>query len=119
MSKTITRAMLSEAAAQKTGISKNEVAAIGDAMFAMIGEALMAGEGVKLTTFGSLQVRPRAERLGRNPRTGTAHRISPRHTVIFTPSTQLRERLDLAVSAAEAKPKPRKRNWDAEAAHPR
>lgn len=115
MSKTITRAMLSEAAAQKTGMSKHEVAAIGDAMFALIGQALMEGEGVKLTAFGSLQVRPRAERLGRNPRTGTAHRISPRHTVIFTPSMQLRDQLDLAVTRAASKPA-RRRDWEAEAA---
>jgi integration host factor subunit alpha len=53
----------------------------------------MAGENVKLTAFGSLQVRSRAERLGRNPRTGTEHRISPRQTVVFTPSAQLRETL--------------------------
>lgn len=62
-------------------------------MFAMIGRALMEGETVKLTAFGSLQVRERAERLGRNPRTGTEHRIAPRQTVVFTPSAQLREAL--------------------------
>lgn len=62
-------------------------------MFTIIGEALMGGETVKLTTFGSLQVRSRAERLGRNPRTGTQHRITARHTVVFTPSAQLRDAL--------------------------
>lgn len=93
MSKTITRAMLSEAATRRTGASKVDVASIGEAMFALMGEALMAGENVKLTTFGSLQVRERAERVGRNPRTGTEHRISPRRTVVFTPSAQLREAL--------------------------
>lgn len=91
VNKTITRAMLSEAAASRTGLAKADVAAIGDTMFDLIREALMAGQNVKLTTFGSLQVRARAERLGRNPRTGTEHRISPRHTVVFTPSAQLRE----------------------------
>ena len=94
MNKTITRAMLSEAAARRTGASKADIAAIGEAMFALMGAALMAGENVKLTTFGSLQVRERAERLGRNPRTGTEHRISPRRTVVFTPSAQLRQALD-------------------------
>lgn len=94
MSKTITRAMLNEAAVRSTGANKADVAAISEAMFALMGAALMAGENVKLTTFGSLQVRERAERLGRNPRTGTEHRISPRHTVVFTPSAQLREALD-------------------------
>ena len=94
--------MLSEAAARRTGLSKADTAAIGDAMFELMREALMAGENVKLTAFGSLQVRSRAERLGRNPRTGTEHRISPRQTVVFTPSAQLREALDESNPAASA-----------------
>ena len=85
--------MLTEAAAQRTGMNKSDVAAIGDAMFLLMRDALIAGDNVKLTAFGSLQVRSRAERLGRNPRTGTEHRISPRQTVVFTPSAQLREAL--------------------------
>jgi integration host factor subunit alpha len=92
--------MLSEAAAQRTGLARSDTAAIGDAMFALMAEALMAGENVKLTAFGSLQVRARAERLGRNPRTGTEHRISPRQTVVFTPSAQLREALERSRSSA-------------------
>lgn len=94
--------MLSEAAARRTGLSKADTAAIGDAMFALMGEALMAGENVKLTAFGSLQVRARAERLGRNPRTGTEHRIMPRQTVVFTPSAQLREALESSSPAVSA-----------------
>lgn len=91
MSKTITRAMLAEAAARRTGLNKADTVAICDAMLSLMAEALMAGENVKLTAFGSLQVRSRAERIGRNPRTGTTHRISPRQTVVFTPSAQLRD----------------------------
>ena len=103
MNTTITRAMLSDAAARRTGLSKADTAAIGEAMFALMGDALMAGQNVKLTAFGSLQVRARAERLGRNPRTGTEHRISPRQTVVFTPSAQLREALsETAPPAASA-----------------
>lgn len=94
--------MLSEAAARRTGLNKADTAAIGEAMFALMAEALMAGENVKLTAFGSLQVRARAERMGRNPRTGTEHRISPRQTVVFTPSAQLRESLDRSRPIASA-----------------
>jgi integration host factor subunit alpha len=100
---TITRAMLSEAAARRTGLSKADTAAISEAMIALMGEALMAGENVKLTAFGSLQVRARAERLGRNPRTGTEHRISPRQTVVFTPSAQLRAALERAGTASSSR----------------
>nr|WP_236895011.1 integration host factor subunit alpha [Devosia sp. SL43] len=102
MNNTVTRAMLSEAAARRTGLSKADAAAVGEAMFALMSDALMAGENVKLTAFGSLQVRERAERLGRNPRTGTEHRISPRRTVVFTPSAQLRD----ALGRYAAKPRP-------------
>ncbi len=94
MSNTITRAGLTEVAAAKTGLSKADISAIADSMFALMGAALMAGENVKLTGFGSLQVRARAERIGRNPRTGSEHTISPRHTVVFTPGAQLRKSLE-------------------------
>ncbi len=100
MSKTITRAMLSEAAAKRTELARAEVAVICEAMFSLMAEALKAGDTVKLTAFGSLQIRERAERLGRNPRTGTEHRISPRRTVVFTPSAQLRETLATMASTS-------------------
>lgn len=97
MSSTVTRAAITAAASDATGLSKSDVTAIGQRMFEMIGDALKAGDTVKLTGFGTLQVRSRAERIGRNPRTGTEHRITPRHTVIFTPSAKLREALDALV----------------------
>lgn len=96
MSKTITRAMLAEAAARRTGLHKADIAPFVDSMFAHMAAALMDGENVKLTAFGSFQVRKRAERLGRNPRTGEEHKILPRQTVVFTPSAQLRDALDAA-----------------------
>lgn len=103
MSKTVTRAALAEAAAERSGASKADVAAISETMFEMIGQALMDGETVKLTAFGSLQVRSRAERIGRNPRTGTEHRIAPRHTVVFTPSSHLRIAMDEATDVLAGK----------------
>ena len=92
--------MLCEAAARRTGLSRIDTATISEAMFVLMAEALMRGQNVKLTAFGSLQVRSRAERVGRNPRTGTEHRISPRQTVVFTPSAQLREALNEPVASA-------------------
>jgi len=90
---TITRASLSEAVARQTGLAKADIADIADRMFELMGDALINGKNVKMTGFGSLQVRARAERIGRNPRTGTEHTISPRHTVVFTPGALLRETL--------------------------
>jgi integration host factor subunit alpha len=103
VTKTITRAVLAEEAARQTKLSKADVASVGDAMFSLMADALMAGDNVKLTAFGSLRVRERAERLGRNPRTGTEHRISPRRTVVFIPSAHLRTALDQKAESQSAK----------------
>jgi len=91
---TVTRAIVTTAACDNTGMAKDDVTAIGQRMFELIGDALKAGETVKLTGFGTLEVRSRAERVGRNPRTGTEHKITSRHTVVFTPSAKLRTALD-------------------------
>lgn len=98
MDRTVTRAALSEQAADATGLSRYDVAQISDRMFELIGDALKGGETVKLTGFGTLEVRSRAERVGRNPRTGDEHRIAPRHTVVLIPSAKLRDALDALVS---------------------
>ena len=100
MNATITRALLCAAATQRTGLDSSDVANVCERMFALMGETLMQGENVKLTSFASLQVRPRAERLGRNPRTGEEHKIAPRQTVTLTPSVQLREKLDTLSKSA-------------------
>lgn len=94
MDQTVTRAALSERAADATGMSRIDTAQVGERMFELIGEALKSGETVKLTGFGTLEVRARAERIGRNPRTGDQHRIAPRQTVVLIPSARLREALD-------------------------
>ena len=94
MDQTITRAALSESAADATGLSRYDIAQIGDRMFELIGDALKNGETVKLTGFGTLEVRSRAERVGRNPRTGDEHRIAPRQAVVFIPSARVRDALD-------------------------
>ncbi len=93
MTKTITRALLSGRAAAATGLSQADTVDLGRRMFELIGQALMVGESVKLTGFGTLQVRSRAERIGRNPRTGEEHVIVPHNTVVFIPGAKLRSAL--------------------------
>lgn len=94
MDQTVTRAALSERSADATGLSRYDTAQISERMFELIGDALKRGETVKLSGFATLEVRSRAERVGRNPRTGEEHRIAPRHTVVLIPSARLREALD-------------------------
>lgn len=57
------------AAAEKAGVSKKEAEAVVTAAFDAIAESLKDGEKVQIVGFGSFEVKSRAERTGRNPKT--------------------------------------------------
>ncbi len=93
LSTTVTRATLCETAQSVGGVARSDAAGICERMIELIGAALAEGETVKLTGFGTLEVRSRAERIGRNPRTGEEHTISTRRVVMLVPSASLRGKL--------------------------
>ena len=68
--RTVTRADLSEAVYQEVGLSRNESADLVETVLAEISHALVRGEMVKISSFGSFAVRHKGERVGRNPKTG-------------------------------------------------
>ena len=57
-------------------------------------KTLISGESIKLVHFGTLGVRKKASRRGRNPRTGEAMEITKRSMVSFKPSKGLREKIN-------------------------
>ena len=67
---TVTRADLSEAVYQEVGLSRNESAELVESVLGEISGALVRGEMVKISSFGSFSVRQKGERVGRNPKTG-------------------------------------------------
>ena len=64
------------AVAEKTGLSKKDTEAAVNATLLTITETLKAEEKVQLVGFGSFEVKTRAARVGRNPRTGEEIPIS-------------------------------------------
>lgn len=56
--------------AEKAGLSKKDSEKAVNAVFESITESLMAGDKVSLVGFGTFDVKERAERLCKNPRTG-------------------------------------------------
>lgn len=60
------------AVAEKADISKKDAEVAVGAVFGAITDALAAGEKIQLVGFGTFEVRERAEKQGRNPRTGEA-----------------------------------------------
>ncbi len=91
--RTVTRANLSEAVYQEVGLSRSESAELVDSVLHEISDALVRGETIKLSSFGSFMVRQKGERVGRNPKTGDEAPILPRRVLVFRASHALKERV--------------------------
>ena len=91
---TITRAHLSEAVYQEVGLSRNESAELVELVLNEISDALVRGEVVKLSSFGSFSVRQKGQRIGRNPKTGEEVPILPRKVLVFRASHVLKNRIN-------------------------
>ena len=95
---TLTRAELAKAVSEETGWTHRDARKFVDAAFEAIMSRLEAGEAVKLTGFGSFNLRDKSERLGRNPKTREAAPIAPRRVVVFRASRALKRRIDKGMS---------------------
>ena len=94
MSDTLTRMDLSEAVFREVGLSRNESADLVESVLAHVSDALVRGETVKISSFGTFSVRAKAARVGRNPKTGQEVPITPRRVLSFRPSHLMKERVD-------------------------
>lgn len=90
-SSTLTRARLAETLHDRVGVSKKEAGTLVEDVLAILSDTLVSGEKVKLSGFGTFDVRDKHARPGRNPRTNEELTISKRRVVTFRPSQVLRE----------------------------
>jgi len=90
---TLTKAQLADLLFEKIGLNKREAKDMVDAFFGLISDRLIAGEDVRLSNFGNFQLRVKAPRPGRNPRTGELVPIEARRVVTFHPSKKLRDQV--------------------------
>ncbi|MBC7157799.1 MAG: integration host factor subunit alpha [Rhodobacteraceae bacterium] len=90
---TLTRMDLSEAVFREVGLSRNESAQLVESVLQHISDALVAGETVKISSFGTFSVRDKAARVGRNPKTGEEVPILPRRVLSFRPSHLMKDRV--------------------------
>jgi len=91
--KTLTRMDLSEAVFREVGLSRSESAQLVESVLMHISDALVAGETVKISSFGTFSVRDKSARMGRNPKTGEEVPISPRRVLSFRPSHLMKDRV--------------------------
>ena len=79
------------AVAEKAELSKKDAEAAITAMVDAITEALSQEEKVQLVGFGSFEVKTRAERLGRNPKTKEEIHIPASKTPVFKAGKALKD----------------------------
>lgn len=91
--KTLTRMDLSEAVFREVGLSRNESAQLVETVLQEISDALVRGETVKISSFGTFSVRSKSARIGRNPKTGDEVPIHPRRVMTFRPSHLMKDRV--------------------------
>lgn len=91
--KTLTRMDLSEAVFREVGLSRNESSQLVERVLELMSDALVEGEQVKISSFGTFSVRAKSARIGRNPKTGEEVPISPRHVLSFRPSHLMKDRV--------------------------
>ena len=85
------KAELVGAVAEKTGYTKKDAEKAADAIIDAITEQLAGGGKVQLVGFGSFEVKSRAARTGRNPKTGQSIQIAATSTPVFKAGKALKD----------------------------
>jgi DNA-binding protein HU-beta len=89
--KPVTSKHLAHELAEQHQLSKTQGLELMEEVVGMITEHLKKGERVKIAGLGILQVRNRAARMGRNPRTGEPLQIKASKKVAFRAAKELKE----------------------------
>jgi integration host factor subunit alpha len=79
---------------EKVGLPKNEAQEMVETVFDTIKQTLIVGESIKISGFGTFNVRKKNSRIGRNPKTKEEVEITPRRVVTFKASDQLKELIE-------------------------
>ena len=87
---TLTKADLADLLFDRLGLNKRESKDMVEAFFDIMQTALISGRDVKMSGFGNFNIRRKAPRPGRNPRTGEAIPIKARNVVTFHASHKLK-----------------------------
>ena len=91
---TITKDSLVEMVHNEIGLNKREAMELIESFFEQIKKSLEEGNDIKLSGFGNFNLRDKAPRPGRNPKTGQEVTISSRRVVTFKSGLKLKSKLE-------------------------
>jgi DNA-binding protein HU-beta len=89
----MTKNELIEKVAKKSSLTKRAASDAVNSTFGLISEALLRGEKIIITGFGTFVIRSRAARRGRNPQTGQTIQIPQKKTPGFTAGKTLKRKI--------------------------
>lgn len=84
---------LADAVHSQVGLSRNESADLVESVLDHVSDALVRGESVKISSFGTFSIRDKSARIGRNPKTGEEVPIHPRRVLTFRPSHLMKDKV--------------------------
>ena len=83
---TLTRADLAEMLNRQIGLSRADAAAMIESILDHMTVALLSGDNVKISGFGTFVLSDKGQRIGRNPKTGVEVPITPRRVLHSVPA---------------------------------
>jgi nucleoid DNA-binding protein len=89
----MTKADLVDEIADRTGLTKKDVAETVDQFLEAVSRALINGKHIEIRGFGTFRVRVRKPRKARNPRTGEEVLVPERRVPVFKVSKELKEKV--------------------------
>lgn len=93
----LTKARLADMLFEQLGLNKREAKEFIEAFFEAISSQLVNGQDVKISGFGSFEIKSKSGRAGRNPRTGEIVPIPPKRAVTFKASGLLKDQINTDV----------------------
>jgi integration host factor subunit alpha len=94
----MTKADLAEKIHGTSNFSVKESADMLETVFSIMKSTLASGEKLKISGFGSFEIKQKADRRGRNPQTGETMTIAARRVLTFKPSPILRDAINKEIA---------------------
>jgi DNA-binding protein HU-beta len=91
----VNKSELVDAAAERSGVAKGDVAKSLDGVIEAITDAVRSGEKVSITGFGNFERRQRSARMARNPQTGAEIHVPASKAPAFKPGKAFKDAVNI------------------------
>jgi len=105
-SNSVTKKTIIKVLSNEMHLPQTVVKDLVERFFDVVVDCLVVKRRLELRNFGVFEVKKRAARTGRNPRTNETFDIAPRYAVTFRPGKLMEEKLRRLIEESEARQEP-------------